>query len=38
VIAQDGTIGYAEVNPDYTKRPESEELLPALKKVAKLAV
>jgi peroxiredoxin len=37
VIAQDGTIVYAEVNPDYTKRPEPEELLPALKKVAKVA-
>jgi len=37
VIAQDGTIVYAEVNPDYTKRPEPEELLPVLKKVAKVA-
>ncbi len=30
VIAPDGTIAYAEVNPDYTRRPEPEELLPAL--------
>jgi peroxiredoxin len=30
VVAQDGTILYAEVNPDYTRRPDPEELLPAL--------
>lgn len=36
VIAPDGTILYAEVNPDYTRRPEPEEMLPALQK-AKLA-
>jgi peroxiredoxin len=30
VIAQDGTIVYAEVNPDYTCRPEPDGLLPAL--------
>jgi peroxiredoxin len=30
VIAQDGTILYAEVSPDYTLRPEPEELFPAL--------
>lgn len=30
VIAPDGTIVYAEVNPDYTRRPEPEELLPAI--------
>ena len=29
VIAQDRTILYAEVNPDYTRRPDPEELLPA---------
>jgi peroxiredoxin len=34
VIAPDRTIVYAEVNPDYTLRPEPEALLPALKKVA----
>jgi peroxiredoxin len=31
VIAPDGHIVYAEVNPDYTHRPEPEELLPVLK-------
>lgn len=30
VADRDGTILYAEVNPDYTKRPEPEDLLPAL--------
>lgn len=30
VIARDGTILYAEVNPDYTRRPDPEELLPVL--------
>ena len=30
VIAQDGTILYAEVNPDYTHRPEPEDMLPVL--------
>ena len=32
VIAQGGTILYAEVNPDYTQRPEPEDMLPALRK------
>ncbi|GAB0117836.1 peroxiredoxin-like family protein [Acidisoma sp. 7E03] len=32
VIAQDGTILYAEVNPDYTRRPEPEDMLPALRR------
>ena len=31
VIAPDRTIVYAEVNPDYTKRPEPEDLFPVLK-------
>jgi peroxiredoxin len=31
VIAPNGYIVYAEVNPDYTHRPEPEEMLPALK-------
>lgn len=31
VIGQDGIIRYAEVNPDYTLRPEPSELLPALR-------
>jgi peroxiredoxin len=30
VIVPDGTILYAEVNPDYTRRPEPEDMLPAL--------
>ncbi|HTZ80764.1 MAG TPA: peroxiredoxin-like family protein [Stellaceae bacterium] len=30
VIGQDGRILYAEVNPDYTRRPDPEELLPVL--------
>ncbi|MGI4814842.1 MAG: peroxiredoxin-like family protein [Janthinobacterium lividum] len=33
VIAQDGTIVYAEVNPDYTRRPDPESLIPALDKL-----
>ncbi|MGE5148077.1 MAG: peroxiredoxin-like family protein [Candidatus Eiseniibacteriota bacterium] len=32
VIVPDGTIVYAEVNPDYTRRPDPEELLPVLEK------
>ncbi|MDE7548999.1 peroxiredoxin-like family protein [Acetobacter fabarum] len=34
VIDQDGMILYAEVNPDYTHRPEPEDMLPALRKAA----
>jgi peroxiredoxin len=30
VIGTDGVIAYAEVNPDYTHRPDPEELLPVL--------
>ncbi|MGB0695352.1 MAG: peroxiredoxin-like family protein [Rhodospirillaceae bacterium] len=30
VIAQDGSIAYAEVNPDYTRRPEPSDLFPVL--------
>ncbi len=37
VIAQDGTIAYAEVSPDYTKRPDPSELLPVLRKLAHVA-
>ncbi|MCA8300247.1 AhpC/TSA family protein [Burkholderia seminalis] len=33
VIGQDGVILYAEVNPDYTRRPDPEELLPVLDRV-----
>jgi hypothetical protein len=32
VIAQDETILYAEVNPDYTRCPEPEDMLPALRR------
>ncbi len=31
VIAPDGIIRYAEVNPDYTRRPDPLELLPSLR-------
>jgi peroxiredoxin len=33
VIGQDGVIAYAEVNPDYTRRPEPDELLPVLERL-----
>jgi len=33
VIAQDGTIAYAEVSPDYTVRPDPSELLPVLRQL-----
>jgi peroxiredoxin len=32
VIAQDGTILYSEVNPDYTHRPEPEDMIPVLQR------
>jgi hypothetical protein len=38
VIGQDGMIRSAEVNPDYTRRPEPEELLPALRQAAAVGV
>lgn len=34
VIARNGTVVYAEVNPDYMRRPEPELLLPALRQAA----
>ena len=34
VIAPDRTILYAEVNPDYTRRPEPEDMLPAIEEAA----
>ena len=34
VIGTDGVIAYAEVNPDYTRRPDPTELLPVLDKLA----
>jgi peroxiredoxin len=30
VIGQDGVIAYAEVNPDYTRRPEPTDVLAVL--------
>jgi peroxiredoxin len=37
VIGQDGIIAYAEVNPDYTRRPDPSELLPTLQRLHKKA-
>ncbi len=37
VVAQDGTVLYAEVNPDYTRRPEPDDMLPALRHAAAVA-
>jgi peroxiredoxin len=37
VIGRDGTILYAEVNPDYTRRPDPDELLPVLDRLARAA-
>ncbi len=37
VIGQDGTVLHAEVNPDYTRRPEPEDMLPALRRAASVA-
>lgn len=37
VIAQDGGIVYAEVNPDYTLRPEPASMLPVLRHQARAA-
>jgi peroxiredoxin len=31
VISRDGVIRYAEVNPDYTHRPEPADVLAALR-------
>jgi len=33
VIGSDSIVRYAEVNPDYTRRPDPAELLPALERV-----
>jgi peroxiredoxin len=33
VIAQDGTIAYAEVNADYTRRPEPSAVFPVLEQL-----
>ena len=37
VIGRDGTILYSEVNPDYTRRPEPEDMLPALRNATRAA-
>ncbi|MEM7522899.1 MAG: peroxiredoxin-like family protein [Pseudomonadota bacterium] len=34
VVGQDGVIAYAEVNPDYTQRPDPSEMLPVLRRLA----
>jgi peroxiredoxin len=31
IVDRDGIIRYADINPDYTRRPEPEETLEALK-------
>jgi peroxiredoxin len=35
VIDRDGVIAYAEVNPDYTRRPEPEDLFPVLDRLGR---
>ena len=37
VIGSDGMVLYSEVNPDYTRRPDPEELFPILEKAAAVA-
>jgi peroxiredoxin len=34
VIGQNGVILYSEVNPDYTRRPEPEDMIPVLQQAA----
>ena len=34
IIGTDGVIAYAEVNPDYTRRPDPSELLPVLDRLS----
>ena len=38
VVAQDGTIVYAEVNGDYTRRPEPSAMFPVLEQLARQRV
>ena len=33
----DSTVRYAEVNPDCTRRPEPQDIIPALEQAAKVA-
>jgi peroxiredoxin len=37
VIGQDGVILYADVDPDYTRRPEPEDIIPTLENLAAIA-
>lgn len=37
VIGQDGIIQYAEVNADYTQRPEPSEVFPTLERLRAIA-
>jgi hypothetical protein len=36
-IGSDGTILYADLNPDYRRRLESDDLIPALEQAAAIA-
>jgi peroxiredoxin len=36
VIGQDGIIAYAEINPDYTRRPEPSDIFPVLDALKRL--
>lgn len=33
IIAQDGRVAYADINPDYTRRPDPSELIPVLREL-----
>ena len=33
IVGRDGTVAYAEVNADYTRRPDPSELLPTLRRL-----
>jgi len=35
VIAQEGTIAYAEANADYTRRPEPSTIFPVLEQLGR---
>ena len=37
VTGQDPSMLYAEVTPDYTRRPEPQDMIPALEQAAKVA-
>ncbi len=38
VVAQDGVIAYAEVNADYTRRPEPSAMYPVLEQLGRRQV